>query len=143
MFSVCSADTKYAILGIGVIGITVLCIVIYNFFRTRKITDFFENNPADIENITIMSGNNGNMVYVLYEDYNTVTEILSELSFPGINNGEPRDGWDYRISIDFKSGESFCITFQGDRCTINGEEYNLIGYDRTTVENLFLKYYEE
>ena len=84
--------TKYAILGIGVIGITVLCIVIYNFFRTRKITDFFENNPADIENITIMSGNNGNMVYVLYEDYNTVTEILSELSFPGINNGEPRDG---------------------------------------------------
>lgn len=52
--------TKYAILGIGVIGITVLCIVIYNFFRTRKITDFFENNPADIENITIMSGNNGN-----------------------------------------------------------------------------------
>lgn len=134
---------KYAILGIGVIGIAVLCIVIYNFFRTRKITDFFENNPADIENITIMSGNNGNIVYVAEEDFGAVTEILSGLSFPGINKGEPRDGWDYQISVECKSGESFCITFQGDRCTINGEEYNLIGYDETKVENLFLKYYEE
>lgn len=88
---------KYAILGIGVIGITVLCIVIYNFFRIRKITDFFENNPADIENITIMSGNNGNIVYVAEEDFGAVTEILSGLSFPGINKGEPRDGWDYQI----------------------------------------------
>ena len=78
---------KYIIMGITTIVIVVLCIIAYNIFRIRKITDFYDNNSVNIESVSITSGNNGNIVYVSDEDYGAVTQFLSKLSFPGVNIG--------------------------------------------------------
>lgn len=134
---------KYIIMGITTIVIVVLCIIAYNIFRIRKITDFYDNNSVNIESVSITSGNNGNIVYVSDEDYGAVTQFLSKLSFPGVNIGTPRDGWSYRISINQKNGESVNIMFQGDRCSVNGKRYNLSGGDEGFLDELFFKYYEK
>lgn len=138
-----SKKIKYAIWAIIAVAAVALCIVAYNIFRTRKITDFCDDDLTNIESISITSGSNGNMVHVPSEEYDDVMKFLTELSFSRAITGESRDGWSYRISINQKNDKAVSITFQGERCSVNGKEYKLKGYDTEFVEGLFLKYYEE
>ncbi len=136
----------FLIIALVIVIAAVSCIVGYRISvedRTRTITDFYDNNPENIESISIMSGNNGNTVYIQEEDYKDVTEFLSKLSFPGVCRGKPRDGFPYSIKIQQKGGNTISITFQGDRCSINRKEYNLENYENAFMKSLFLKYYEE
>lgn len=138
-----SKKIKYAIWAIIVVAAVALCIVTYNIFRTRKITDFCDDDLTNIESISITSGSNGGMVHVPNEEYDDVMKFLTELSFSRAITGESRDGWSYRISINQKNDKAVSITFQGERCSVNDKEYKLKGYDTEFVEGLFLKYYEE
>ncbi len=136
----------FLIIALVVVIAAVSCIVGYKISvedRTRTITYFYDNNPENIESISIMSGNNGNTVYIQEDDYKAVTEFLSKLSFPGVYRGKPRDGWGYNISIQQKNGETISITFAGNRCSINRKEYNLENYEKAFVDELFWKYYEK
>ncbi len=136
----------FLIIALVIVIAAVSCIVGYRISvedRTRTITDFYDNNPENIESISIMSGNNGNTVYIQEEDYKDVTEFLSKLSFPGVCRGKPRDGFPYSIKIQQKGGNTISITFQGDRCSINRKEYNLENYEKAFVDELFWKYYED
>lgn len=139
-----SKKIKYAIWAIIAVAAVALCIVAYNIFRTRKITDFCDDDLASIESISITNGNNGNMVHVPSEEYDDVMKFLTGLSFSRVIVWEKRTGWSYCISINQKNNKAVSIVFQGERCDVNGKCYKLTGYDcELFVEGLFLKLYEE
>ena len=93
---------------------------------TKTITHFYDNDASKIESISIMNGNNGDIVKVPQNAYKRLTDILAKINMPGVYEGEPTTGWSYRITIH-DDEKKVDITFMGDICDINGAVYNLEG----------------
>lgn len=124
------------IAAICLIAIAVVAgVKLYSDSRTRKITDFYDNDVSTIQKVTIRKAGKDDIV-VPKEYYEEVTEYLSKMSFPGVFRGGKYDGWSYIIVIE-TAEKSISITPLGNRCEIDKKVYNLEGCDEDFLRELY------
>ena len=88
------------IAAICLIAIAVVAgVKLYSDSRTRKITDFYDNDVSTIQKVTIRKAGKDDIV-VPKEYYEEVTEYLSKMSFPGVFRGGKYDVFSYIIVIE-------------------------------------------
>lgn len=113
------------------IAITILVVIaavisVYMiFFRPRKISEFCGGDVDKFQSVYIIDGNTGDSAKLGKEDYESVYNILNEITYKPIYDKQ-KVGWSYRIQItvDDKMTD---IVFSSSKCEINGKQYAVSG----------------
>ena len=127
------------ILFASIIVIIALCLFYFiNQYRTKTITDFYNNDANKINKIDILNGSNGNIVTVTDKKMiANICDYLTNSKFKKIPDPKS-DGWTYGLAVYEGDKEVFGATFMGDnRCGTGKSYYNIEKSTTVTLESLY------
>ena len=131
----------FVILAVVLAFSIIITVISISQYRTKTITNFYNNDANKIDKINITNGTNGNIVAVTDKKMiSSICNYLSKLKFKKIRSQEPSSGWSYDFSVIQNKKEAISINFLSDEIcifNINGIKYDIQRSDNTTLESIY------
>lgn len=132
---------KRLIVGICIVGIAVVCILIFLGVWNRRVT-MVSASKDDIKAVTVTNGNNGDMIELSSEDWNDLIELCSKTSCKREHRPES-GGWSYSIDITGGTSSTKVTLISKETCVINSVDYRMDAKDGEAILSLIEKLYEK
>ena len=123
---------KILVAGLCIVG---LCILLLLFvFREKDFNSFV--TPSKVNQITIMSGSNGNTMNITKEEeINQILNYMDNITYQR-KFAEDRTGWNYRFIFNQNDQPLADFVFQGDLVDINHKDYSVKDSNTITMDEL-------
>lgn len=130
----------FVILAVVLAFSIIITVISISQYRTKTITNFYNNDVNKIDKINITNGTNGNIVTVTDKKMiSSICNYLSKLKFNKIRS-QPSTGWSYNISVIENKKDVVNIEFISDDLCIfnrNSKKYDIQRSDKTTLESIY------
>ena len=104
----------FVILAVVLAFSIIITVISISQYRTKTITNFYNNDVNKIDKINITNGTNGNIVTVTDKKMiSSICNYLSKLKFNKIRS-QPSTGWSYNISVIENKKDVVNIEFISD-----------------------------
>ncbi len=98
--------------------------------KTYTMDEFVTLDVSKIKAMSIMNGEDGNVVDVASEDYEEIIEMLKGVTMQGVYKDDNKKVYPLRYTLNITDDKGTkVVSFYTTKCSIGAKEYNLTGYD--------------